>query len=66
VLGAIAVLLLKFDIECVEFVKPSGRGYTSAGQGADGFPKLKNGFAGKVVVGLKGDMKVKMKKKLLP
>lgn len=66
VLGAIAVLLLNFDIEFVEFVKPSGKGYTNAGQGVDGFPKLKNGFAGNVVVGLEGDMKIKMKKKSLP
>jgi cytochrome P450 len=65
VLGAIAVLLLSFDIDFVEFVKPSGQGYTSAGQGADGFPKLKNGFAGNVVVGLEGDMKISMKKKSL-
>jgi hypothetical protein len=57
------VLLLNFDIEFVEFVKPSGQGYTSTGQGADGFPKLKNGFAGNVVVGLEGDMKVNIKKK---
>lgn len=63
VLGAIAVLLLNFDIEFVEFVKRSGQEYMSAGQWADGFPKLKNGFAGNVVVGLEGDMKVKMKKK---
>jgi cytochrome P450 len=65
VLGAIAVLLLNFDIEFVEFVKPSKQGYKSAGQGADGFPKLKNGFAGNVVVGLEGDMKIMMKKKSL-
>lgn len=65
VLGAIAVLLLNFDIEFVEFVIPSRQGYTSAGQGADGFPKLKNGFAGNVVVGLEGDTKISMKKKSL-
>jgi cytochrome P450 len=64
VLSAVAVLLLNFDIEFVEFVKPSGSGYTSAGQSADGFPKLKNGFAGNVVVGLDGDVKIKMRKKL--
>ena len=64
VLGAVAVLLLSFDVELVEFVKPSGQGYTSAGQGANGFPKLKNGFAGNVVVGLEGDMKIRLKKKL--
>jgi hypothetical protein len=63
VLGAVAVLLLNFDIEFVEFVKPSGQGYTSAGRGAEGFPKLKNGFAGNVIVGLEGDMKIKMKTK---
>jgi cytochrome P450 len=63
VLGAVAVLLLNFDVEFVEFVKPSGQGYTSAGQGAEGFPKLKNGFAGNVVVGLEGDMKIKIKRK---
>ncbi|GAB7324407.1 hypothetical protein MBLNU13_g08344t2 [Cladosporium sp. NU13] len=66
VLGAIAVLLLSFDIEFVEFVKQSGQGYTGAGHEADGFPKLKNGFAGNVVVGLEGDMKIKMKKNLIP
>lgn len=65
VLGAIAVLLLNFDVEFVEFTKPSGQEYTSAGRGADGFPKLKNGFAGNVVVGLEGDMNIKMKKKSL-
>lgn len=61
VLGAVAVLLLNFDIDFVEFVRPSGDGFVGAGKGADGFPKLKNGFAGNVVVGLEGDMKVKMK-----
>lgn len=66
VLGAIAVLLLNFDIEFVEFVKPSGQGNTGAGHGADRFPKLKNGFAGNVVVGLEGDMKIKMKKNSIP
>lgn len=65
VLVAIAVLLLNFDIEFVEFVKRSGQAYMTAGQGADAFPKLKNGFAGNVVVGLEGDMKVTMKKKPL-
>jgi cytochrome P450 len=64
VLGAVAVLLLNFDIDFVEFVKPSKQGYTSAGKGADGFPNLKNGFAGNVVVGLEGDMKIKLKTKL--
>lgn len=63
VLGAVAILLKNFDIEFVEFVKRSGREYISAGQGADGFPKLKNGFAGNVVIGLEGDMKIEMKKK---
>lgn len=63
VLGAIAVLLLSFDIEFVEFIKTSGQGYMGAGRGADAFPKLKNGFAGNVVVGLEGDMKVMMKNK---
>lgn len=66
VLGAVAVLLLNFDIKFIEFVKPSGQGYTGAGHGADGFPKLKNGFAGNVVVGLEGDMKIKMKKNSIP
>lgn len=63
VLGAVAVLLLSFDIDFVEFVKPSGKGYVSTGQGADGFPTLKNGFAGNVVVGLEGDMKTMLKLK---
>ena len=66
VLGAIAVLLLNFDIEFVDFIRPSGQGYKSAGQGADGFPKFKAGFAGNVVVGLEGDMKIKMKKNSIP
>lgn len=63
VFGAVAVLLLNFDLEFVEFVKPVGKGYTSAGKGADGFPKLKNGFSGNVIVGLEGDIKIKLKKK---
>lgn len=64
VLGAVAVLLLNFDVEFVEFVKPFGQGYTGDSQGADGFPKLKSGFAGNVVVGLEGDMKIKLRKKI--
>jgi hypothetical protein len=63
VLGAVAVLFLNFDIEFVEFVKPRGQGYIPAGKGADGFPRLKNGYSGNVVVGLEGDMKIKMRKK---
>lgn len=63
VLGAVAVLLSNFHIDFVEFVKPAGEGYTSAGKSADGFPKLKDGYSGNVMVGLKGDMKVKIKKR---
>jgi hypothetical protein len=63
VLGAVAVFLLNFDIEIVEFVKPWGQGYIPAGKSADGFPRLKNGYAGNVVVGLEGDMKIKMRRK---
>ena len=63
VLGAIAVLMLNFDIEFVEFVKPLGKGFVSAGKSADGFPRLKDGYSGNVVVGLEGDMKIKLRKK---
>ena len=63
VLGAVAVLLLNFDIEFVEFVKPWGQGYIPAGKSADGFPRLKDGYAGNVVVGLEGDMKIRMRRK---
>jgi hypothetical protein len=63
VLGAVAVLLLNFDIEFVEFVKPWGQGYIPAGKREDGFPRLKDGYAGNVVVGLEGDMKIKMRRK---
>lgn len=64
VLGSIAVLLLNFDVEVVEFVKKSGSGTLGAGNDADAFPRLKEGFAGNVVVGLEGDMRVKIRRKL--
>jgi hypothetical protein len=63
VLGAVAVLLLNFDIDFVEFVKSSGEGFIPAGKSADGFPRLRNGYSGNVVVGLEGDMKIKMRRK---
>ena len=65
VLGAIAVLLLNFDVEFVEFVKPEGKGkgFKSAGTDAKAFPKLKDGYSGNVVVGLNGDMKVGLRRK---
>jgi len=48
VLGAVAVVLLGNEIEC--------RGWKDG----KGFPRLKGGFAGNVVVGLEGDMKVRI------
>jgi len=63
VLGAVAVLMLKFDIEFVEFVKPLGEAFVPAGKSADGFPRLNNGYSGNVVVGLEGDMKIKLRRK---
>lgn len=64
VLGAVTVLLLNFDIDVIEFVKPSGEGFIGVGKGAKGFPTLKNGFSGNVVVGLERDMRVRMEKKI--
>ena len=63
VLGSIAVLLLNLNIEVVEFVKRSGSGAVGIGKDAAGFPKLKEGFSGNVVVGLEGDMRVKIRRK---
>jgi len=51
VLGAVAVVLLGNDVEVKGF------------KDGKGFPRLKNGLAGNVVVGLEGDMKVKMKRR---
>lgn len=63
VLGSIAVLLLNFDTEVIGFVKRSGNETVDAGKDAAAFPKLKEGFAGNVVVGLDGDMRVKLHRK---
>ncbi|KAL1586005.1 hypothetical protein WHR41_04733 [Cladosporium halotolerans] len=60
VLGAVAVLLLEFEVGVVEFVRSDGVG---VGMGAEGFPGLKRGFAGNVVVGLEGDVRVRMRRR---
>lgn len=63
VLGSIALLLLNFDVECIEFVKKTKTRTVGAGRDAARFPRLKEGFSGNVVVGLDGDMRVKIRRK---
>ncbi|KAK0917458.1 hypothetical protein LTR02_000323 [Friedmanniomyces endolithicus] len=55
VLGTVAVLLLNFDIDFV--------GFTGQGSGKHGFPGIKKGYAGNQVVGIEGDMRVRIKKR---
>ena len=64
VLGTVAVLLLNFDVSFVAFVKPGeDRGYTSSRAGTEGFPGMKRNYAGNQVVGIEGDMRVRIKRK---
>ncbi|KAK4580081.1 hypothetical protein LTR86_000283 [Recurvomyces mirabilis] len=62
VLGSVAVLLLNFDIEFVEFTKRDDRQPVGIGKDATGFPGLKKGYAGNQVVGIEGDMRVRIKR----
>lgn len=62
-LGTVAVLLLNFDISAVEFVKRNNGQSQSAGRGASGFPTLKNNYAGNQVVGMDGDLKVRVRRR---
>jgi len=63
VLGSVAVLLLNFDIDFVEFVKRDGKALVGVGKDETGFPGLKKGYAGNQVVGIEGDMRVRIKRK---
>ena len=63
VLGSIAVLLLNFDIQFVEFVRQKGQKTKAAAGEVAGFPTLKNNYAGNQVVGIEGDMKVRIKRR---
>ncbi|KAK7180329.1 hypothetical protein DPSP01_012005 [Paraphaeosphaeria sporulosa] len=58
VLGIIAVLLLNFDITFTRFMKHTKGGLTEGG--TDDFPTIKPGFAGNQVVGIQGDMRVRI------
>lgn len=63
VLGAVAALLLNFDVEVDQFVASKRKSSVGAGRSASGFPKHKDNYAGNVVVGLDGDLRVKLKGK---
>jgi hypothetical protein len=63
VLGTVAVLLLNFEIAFVEFVKRSGQDYLGAGSDIKMFPGMKDGYAGNQVVGIEGDMRVRIRRK---
>lgn len=58
VLGAVAMVLLKFEVKMIEFVREKNGSCIGRGRGAGGFPTLKKGYAGNNVVGLDGDMRV--------
>lgn len=47
----------------VEFVHEKGGRYTSAGRSNENFPGLKDNYAGNQVVGMQGDLKVRLKAK---
>ncbi|KAI6822359.1 hypothetical protein KC332_g9515 [Hortaea werneckii] len=63
VLGSVATLLLNLDVTFVEFVHEKGGRYSSAGRGGENFPALKDNYAGNQVVGMQGDLKVRLKAK---
>ncbi|KAI7090220.1 hypothetical protein KC356_g1639 [Hortaea werneckii] len=63
VLGSVATLLLNLDVTFVEFVREKGGRYSSAGRGSENFPGLKDNYAGNQVVGMQGDLKVRLKAK---
>lgn len=58
-----ATLLLNLDVTFVEFVHEKGGRYSSAGCGSENFPGLKDNYAGNQVVGMQGDLKVRLKVK---
>ena len=66
VLGTVAVLLLHFDVTFVEFAVAKGKaggGFEAIGRDLSGFPALKRNYAGNQVVGIEGDMRVRIKRK---
>ncbi|EMC99922.1 hypothetical protein BAUCODRAFT_30342 [Baudoinia panamericana UAMH 10762] len=63
VLGTIAVLLLNFDIDFVSFVD---RGSGTKAPGTASFPTLRRNYAGNQVVGIDGDMRVRIRRKTKP
>ncbi|KAK5113202.1 hypothetical protein LTR62_003538 [Meristemomyces frigidus] len=63
VLGSIAVLLLNFEIEFVAFTQAFEGESLPVGKDAKVFPRMKRGYAGNQVVGIEGDMRVRIKRK---
>ncbi|KAK5709434.1 hypothetical protein LTR17_019785 [Elasticomyces elasticus] len=60
VLGTVAVLLLNYDIDFVKYI-----GQDTVEKGEKGFPGIKKNYAGNQVVGIEGDMRVRIKKRSL-
>jgi len=63
VLGTVAVLLLNFDIQFIEFMRRKKNNVESLGSDKAGFPTPKDNYAGNQVVGIEGDMKIRIKRR---
>jgi len=63
VLGSVAVLFLNFDLHFHSFLKRTGGKMEAVGSDATGFPTLKDNYAGNQVVGIEGDMNVRIQRR---
>ncbi|KAI1608537.1 cytochrome P450, family 7, subfamily B [Exophiala viscosa] len=62
ILGALATLLLKFDLRFVEYLGTDKNGsVVSLGKGAAGFPKVRKQYAGNGTLSMDGDIRVQMR-----
>ncbi|THC96853.1 hypothetical protein EYZ11_003677 [Aspergillus tanneri] len=63
ILGTVAVILLNFDVSFMSFVERQGDLVKQKGLDINGFPKMVRALPGNQVMGLKGDMAVRIKRK---
>ncbi|MCJ1247514.1 hypothetical protein MMC30_004728 [Trapelia coarctata] len=63
IVGTVAVILLHFDISFISFVERKGNLVEQKGSGLEGFPRMVDALPGNQVMGLKGDMAVRINRK---
>ena len=64
VVAIVAILLTNFDVEFLSFVERDEKGVKDLGRGAEKFPRMAKALPGNQVMGLKGDMRVRIKRRV--